>query len=215
MSSSSLKSQYAKWLWMLVIADLIFVLLLLVPGIPYGASLAELGNWRLVTTVVVPVIVLLLVNVLPHKVKCMLVYWKPYGWLPGSEVFTKYGPGDARVDMEALERNVGSLPIEPGKQNSRWYQLFKQIENEPEIMEAHRNFLMYRDMAVITLPFIALAPVCLYFAGASSGAQWLGGGVLVLQYVLTAVSARHSGVRFVTNVIAVHSARKVSVAMLA
>ena len=44
MSSKSLKSEYAKWLWMLVIADLIVVLLFLVPGIPSGASLAELGN---------------------------------------------------------------------------------------------------------------------------------------------------------------------------
>lgn len=63
--------------------------------------------------------VLLLVNVLPHKTKYMLVYWKPYGWLPGCEVFSRYGPGDVRVDMEALERNVGSLLTDPAKQNSR------------------------------------------------------------------------------------------------
>lgn len=92
------------------------------------------------------------------------------------------------------------------------YQLYKLIENEPEITEAHKNFLMYRDMAVLSLPFIALAPACLYFAGASPGAQWLGAGVFVVQYLLTAVSARHSGIRFVTNVVAVHSARKVTAA---
>lgn len=116
--------------------------------------------------------------------------------------------------MDALARNVGSLPTDPGKQNSRWCQLYKQIENEPEITEAHGNFLMYRDMAVLSLPFIALAPVCLYFAGASPDAQWLGAGIFLSQYLLTAVSARHSGIRFVTNVVAVHSARSVPAAVV-
>lgn len=139
----------------------------------------------------------------------MVVYWRRYGWLPGCQVFSKYAPEDVRVDMEALERNVGPLPSDPGKQNSRWYQLFKQIEKEPEIEEAHKSFLMYRDMAVLSLPFIGLAPVCLYFAGASPGAQWFGAGLFFVQYLLTAVSARHSGIRFVTNVAAIHSARKV------
>jgi len=210
MSTTTLKSQYMKWLVMLAIADLIIVLLFLVPGFSTGASLAELGNWRLLTTIVIPVLIVLMVNVLPHKVKCMLVYWKPHGWLPGCAVFTKFGPGDVRIDMEALERNVGMLPTEPHKQNARWYQLYKQIENEPEIAEAHRSFLMYRDMAVLSLPFIALAPLFLYFSGSSPGPQWLGATLFTVQYLLTAISGRNNGIRFVTNVLAVHSARNVS-----
>lgn len=208
MSSKSLKSEYAKWLWMLAVADLIVVLFFLVPGVPSGASLAEVGNWRLLTTVIIPIVVLLVVNVLPHKAKCMLVYWKPYGWLPGCEVFSKYARDDVRINMQTLTKNVGALPTDPGEQNSRWYQLYKQIENEPEITEVHRSFLMYRDMAVFSLPFIALAPLCLHFAGASPQAQWIGAGIFFVQYLLTALSARHSGIRFLTNVLAVHSARK-------
>lgn len=210
MSSRSLKSEYAKWLWMLVLADLVVVLLFLAPGVPSGASLAELGNWRLLTTVVVPVVVLLLVNVLPHKLKCVLVYWRPYGWLPGCEAFSKYGPADVRIDMDALARHVGPLPKEPGKQNARWYQLYKQVEDEAEVAEAHKGFLMYRDMAVLSIPFIAMVPSVLFFAGASPGAQWIGAVVFAVQYLLSAVSARNSGVRFVTNVLAVHSSRRVS-----
>jgi len=71
----------------------------LVPGVPSGANLAEGGNWRLLTTVIIPIVVLLVVNVLPHKAKCMLVYWKPYGWLPGCEVFSKYACDDVRINM--------------------------------------------------------------------------------------------------------------------
>lgn len=208
MSEKSLKSQYQKWLWLLAVADMIALLLL--AGVPANVSLTGLANWRLLTTVVIPVVVLLVVNVLSNKMKCVLVYWKRYGWLPGCEVFTKYGLDDPRIDMDALRRNAGPLPTNPGKQNALWYRLYKQVENQPEISEAQRNFLMYRDMAVWSLPFILLAPVILYLAGASPLAQWLSAGLFVVQYVLTAVSSRHSGIRFVTSVLALHSVRATS-----
>src|SRR5262245_22425292 len=132
MSSKSLKSEYAKWMWMLAMTDLIVVLLFLMPGVPSGATLSELGNWRLLTTVVVPVVVLLLVNVLPHSVKAMLVYWRQHGWLPGCEAFSKLAPADPRINIQALTKNVGALPAAPREQNARWYQLYKLVENEPE-----------------------------------------------------------------------------------
>lgn len=208
MSSKSLKPEYAKWLWLVLTADVV-VLLLLVPGFS-SKSFEELVNWRLLTTVLIPVVVSLLVNVLPNELKAMAVYWKPYGWLPGREAFTKYGPNDPRVDMEALEANVGPLPTESRKQNARWYQLYKLVEDEAEIRDAQKSFLMYRDMAVLSLPFIALAPVCLYQVGVPLGGQWLGAGLFAVQYLLTAVSARHSGIRFVANVVAIHSARRIA-----
>lgn len=210
MNQKSLKAEYQKWLWLLALADLALILLFLVPGFPTDGNLMELGNWKLVTTVVVPIGILLIVNVLPHKLKCMLVYWRPYGWLPGCEVFSKFAPDDPRIDMIALSKNVGPLPSESSEQNSRWYQLYKKVENEPEITEAHRSFLMYRDMAALSLPFVGLTPICLYFAGAAPAAQWISAIVFAIQFVLTALSARWSGIRFVCNVIAVHSARKVS-----
>ena len=115
--------------------------------------------------------------------------------------------------METLSKNVGSLPNEAGAQNSRWYQLYKLVENQTEILEVHRSFLMYRDMATLSLPFIGLTPLCLYFAGATKEAQWMGSGIFLVQFLLTAISARWSGVRFVCNVLAIHSARKVAGAL--
>ncbi|MEX6725797.1 hypothetical protein [Parapedomonas caeni] len=214
MSSKSLKADYQKWLWMLAIADIVVILLFLVPGISSDASLSSLAHWRLLTTIIVPVGVLLLVNALPHKLKCMLVYWKPYGWLPGCEVFSKFASGDVRIDMKALAKHVGKLPSGQNEQNARWYQLYKLVENEPEITEVHRNFLMYRDMATLSLPFIVLAPLSLFWAGASVEAQWGGAAIFLIQFLLTAISARWSGIRFVCNVLALHSARPIEGAKL-
>lgn len=207
----SLKSLNMKWLVLLAVADVLVVLFFVAPELVKGASLTEVGVGRVLTTTVMPVVVLLIVNVLPHSVKSMLVYWRPLGVLPGTEAFTKYGPADPRIDMEALKKNVGELPAGPVEQNSKWYKLYKQVANEPEVVEAHKLFLMYRDMAVMSLALVVLVPVALSVVGAASTGSWLALGVFFFQYLVTALSARWSGIRFVCNVIAVHSVSEIAV----
>lgn len=206
----SIKSLNMKWLVMLATADVLFVLLFVVPEVLNEATLTQIGISRILSTAVMPVVVLLVVNVLPHNVKSTLVYWKPLGVLPGFEAFTKYGPRDPRIDIAALKKNVGSLPTEPAEQNSKWYKLYKMVPDEPEVMEAHKLFLLYRDMAVLSLPLIALVPLSLNFVGATNSVLSLAAGLFTIQYLLTAFSARWSGIRFVCNVLAVHSTKKVS-----
>jgi len=41
---------------------------------------------------------------------------------------------------------------------------------------------------------------------------WICATLLLVQYLLTAVSARHPGVRFVCNVLSIHVAKKVTAA---
>ena len=209
----SLKSLNMKWFGLLAVADVLAVLLFIAPEVVIGTSFTQVGIERVVSTMVMPVVVLLIVNVLPHNVKSMLVYWKPLSVLPGCEAFTKYGPGDPRIEMAALRKNVGALPTDPTEQNSKWYKLYKQVPDEPEVVEAHRLFLMYRDMAVMSLALMILVPLGLLFARAASLAPWLAAGLFTVQYFVTALSARWSGIRFVCNVLAVHSARKATTPM--
>jgi len=209
-SERSLKSLNMKWLVLLAVADVLVVLFFVAPELVKGASLTQVGIGRLLTATVMPVVVLLIVNVLPHNVKSALVYWKPIGVLPGTEAFTKYGPADPRIDLAALKKNVGTLPTDPTEQNTRWYKLYKQVPDEPEVVEAHKLFLMYRDMEVMSLTLILLAPAVLVLVGAGPSASWIAAGLFVIQYLVTALSARWSGIRFVCNVLAVHSARKVA-----
>jgi hypothetical protein len=206
----SLKSINMKWLVLLAAADVLFVLLFVAPDLLNGVALTQIGIGRVLTTTVMPVVILLIVNVLPHDVKSMLVYWKPLGVLPGCEAFTKYGPRDPRIDMAALKKNVGALPTESTEQNSKWYKLYKQVPSEPEVQEAHKLFLMYRDMAVLSLPLVALVPLSLSVVGVANSTLALAAGLFVVQYLLTALSARWSGIRFVCNVLAIHSARKIT-----
>ena len=209
-SERSLKSLNMKWLVLLAVADILMVLVFIVPDAVSNSTLTQLGISRALTATVMPVLVLLVVNALPHDIKSMLVYWKPRGVLPGCEAFSKYGPADPRIDMSALKKNVGTLPSDPTEQNSKWYKLYKQVANEPEVIEAHKLFLMYRDMAVMSLPLIFLVPLSLYSVSIGQETLWLAAGLFLAQYLLSAFSARWSGIRFVCNVLAVHSAKKIS-----
>jgi hypothetical protein len=209
-SERSLKSLNMKWLVSLVGCDLVLVVLFVVPELVSAASVTQLGIARGLAVVVLPVVVLLIGNVLPANTKAMLVYWRPLGVLPGAESFTKYGPSDPRIDMVALKKNVGVLPTDAREQNSKWYKLYKMVENQTEVSSAQKDFLMYRDMAVMSLPLMVLVPLGLYFMGVHANGLWICAGLFLVQYILTAISARHAGIRFVCNVLAIHAAKKVT-----
>jgi len=112
--------------------------------------------------------------------------------------------------VTSLKKNVGAFPTDPVEQNSRWYKLYKLVASEPEVAESHKQFLMYRDMAVMSLALAALAPAALRAQDAPTSVQWLAIAMFMAQYLVTAVSARWSGIRFVCNVLAVHSAKKIA-----
>ena len=204
------KSLNMKWLVALATFDLIIVVFFVVPELVNGAAATKLGIARGIATVALPVIILLIINVLPANVKAMLVYWKPLNSLPGSEAFTKYAPADPRIDMVSLKRNVGALPTDPREQNAKWYKLYKKVETHMEVASAQKDFLMYRDMAVLSLFLLLLVPLGLYLNGVGIGPLLVSGGLFFVQYILTAISARHAGVRFVCNVLALHSAKRIT-----
>jgi hypothetical protein len=206
----SLKSLNMKWLVLLAIADVMAVLFFVAPEIVGGASLTQVGLGRVLTATVVPVAVLLIINALPHDVKSMLVYWRPLGVLPGCEGFTKHGPADPRIDMASLKKNVGILPTDPTEQNSKWYKLYKQVPNDPEVVEAHKLFLMYRDMAVMSLALMLMVPTTLAISSVPYQKLLVAAGVFATQYLVTALAARWSGIRLVCNVLAIHSVRTIT-----
>jgi len=126
--------------------------------------------------------------------------------LPGSEAFTKHALSDPRVDMAALERSFGPLPVTPREQNALWYKMYKSVGSEPAVSQVHRAFLFTRDYACLTL----VAFLILGIAGLiqiPSRTTALGFiGLLAVQFLLARRAARTHGVRFVTTVLALKSA---------
>lgn len=204
--SDTLKAANIKWLVMLAMLDAAVVLLFIAPELVDASMMAIV---RASVSPLLPVAVLLLTGLLSHEAKARLIYWRIAHPLPGSQAFTKHAPADARIDMKALAKNVGALPTEPGEQNAKWYKLYRLVSDDPAVAHAHRLYLMYRDMAAMSLLLVPLVPAALWYAGAVPASRWVAGGLFALQYVVCAISARHSGTRFVCNVLAIHSTRKV------
>ncbi|QOK96846.1 hypothetical protein HF909_10665 [Ralstonia pseudosolanacearum] len=207
--SHVLKDANIKWLVMLAILDAAVVLLFIAPELVDASKMVML---RASASPLLPVVVLLLTGLLSHEAKARLVYWRIKNPLPGSQAFTKYAPADARINMKTLAKNVGALPTDPGEQNARWYKLYRLVGDDPAVSHAHKLYLMYRDMAAMSLLLIPLVPAALWYAGAPSTSRWIAGGLFALQYVVCAIGARNSGTRFVCNVLAVHSTTKVKAA---
>jgi hypothetical protein len=204
--AKSLKSGNLPWLASLTAFDILIVIVFVFPMLLNVASLTQASVARALATLVAPVVVLLLTGLLPHSLKASLVYWKLNDALPGHEAFTKHGPSDVRVDMAALRAQLGELPTVPSDQNRLWFKLYRATENAPTVLEAHKMYLLYRDMAAISLLLLIFTPVGLYLSGFGIGAMSTTAGLFALQYLIAAISARHSGIRLVTNVIAIHSA---------
>ena len=205
----SLKSLNMKWLVMLVTLDLFVVLFFAAPEIIKDATLHQLAM-RGLATLVVPVVVLLLTGMLSHDAKATLVYWKIVNAMPGCHAFTKHGPADIRVDMVALKKNVGELPIDPAEQNKRWFKLYKMVDSDSVVVEAHKMYLLYRDIAAMSLPLIVLGPLGLYVVGVSTATLYIIAGFFLLQFLMSVAGARNSGRRFVCNVLSIHSTKKVT-----
>jgi hypothetical protein len=209
-SDRSLKALNMKWLVMLASLDILVVLLFLAPDFLKDASWSAVAVMRGLVTALLPVIVLLLTGMLSHATKAQLVYWKVANPYPGCEAFTRHGPADIRIDMVALKKNVGELPTDPAEQNKKWFKLYNMVGDDRAVVEAHKLYLMYRDMAAMSLPLAVLAPIGLYVLNAPSISLPMTAVLFAVQFVVCCLGARHAGTRFVCNVLSIHSTKKVT-----
>lgn len=201
----SLKSLNMKWLVMLATLDVVIVLLFVAPEFIKDATWSTVAVMRGLVTALLPVIVLLLTGMLSHELKARLVHWKWTHPYPGCEAFSRHGLADARIDMAALKKNIGDLPIGAAEQNKTWFKLYKLVNDDKAVVEAHKLYLMYRDMSAISLPLVALVPLGLWLGGAPPSALWITLLVFTIQFVVCCLCARNSGTRFVCNVLSIHS----------
>ena len=134
--------------------------------------------------------------------KARIVFWRWMDPLPGSRAFSKYGPEDPRINMTVISSKLGPLPKTDREQNNAWFGLYKKVQNEPAVLDAHRTFLLYRDYTFLSLLFlVVLTPIALWRVPILStvGLYTL---LLIGQFLLARNAAAERGRRFVTNVLA-------------
>jgi hypothetical protein len=201
----SLKDQYRWQLWLIIAVNSLFF---------YGvvqANAIKVDGLRAIftdTSNLAPIGIALVISTvlngfLSADNKARLVFLRWRNPLPGHRVFSEYAVSDPRIDLaELFKIHGGDLPFDPVEQNRVWYRMFKSIEKEPAINQAHRDFLLLRDytgLSFLFFLFLGAAGLCA-IPSAKVGATYLV--VLALQYVVVRQAASNCGIRFATTVLA-------------
>lgn len=134
--------------------------------------------------------------------KARLVYLRWRDPLPGGEAFTRWIDSDHRIDRPALVARFGPFPTGRGEQGRLFYRLYKTVANQPQVVDANREFLFCRDAAVLGLFVSVLFGTVALAVDASWTARALYWSGLVVVEALFVRAARKSGVRLVRNTLA-------------
>lgn len=204
-TSRSLKSENMKWLVMLATFDAVCLVGFAIPELVSGVAPGTLTIARTSLTAAAPVLVLLLTGSMSSDFKASLVFWRWNDPLPSSEAFSRYAHKDQRVDVAGLERKLGMLPSVGREQSAAWYRLYREHADATPVAENHKLFLLYRDMAAMTLPLIVVVPAVLLWLGSTTRVSMGALLLLLLQFFAAVAGARHNGVRMVCTVLALSS----------
>ena len=157
--------------------------------------------------VITPIGAFVLDGLLSADTKARVVYWRFKHPLPGSRAFSVHLKKETRADPERLVRQWGVFPDDPAEQNRLWYRIYRSVEKELRVHEAHRAWLFSRDLTAYTVLFVVIFGIATLVSDALWPIGWWYLAGLTTQYVTAMTAARNYGVRFVRTVLAVASQR--------
>lgn len=209
-SSKTLKSRNLAWLVATLTLDIIVLLVLAFHTVIQDLTPTAISAAHISLTVMLPIPALILSSLISADYKAILVFWRIQHPLPGSRSFSVHAPSDHRIDLSKLKKHIGEFPVGEREQNAKWYGLYKQVDSEPSVVDSHKNYLLFRDIAAMSLLLVPVLPVVMYFVGVDTPRILISTTWFLGQYLITSIAARTTGIRFVQNVLAVHASRRVA-----
>jgi hypothetical protein len=204
----SLKTQNAVRLALLLIANLaVFAAATRGDSLLSGLSAKSMDDLRqLIPAGLAATVVGLLTSQIPSETKARLIFMRRRDPLPGCRAFTHYAQQDARIDTQRLTQIVVNLPSEPREQNATWYRLYRAVQEDPAVIDAHRQFLFARDYATMMVMLaLALLPLAVFLSDGARPVLVLG-ALFLIQTAIAIRAARVNGERLVCNVLALTTA---------
>ena len=170
------------------------------------------GSWLTLGKVItVPAVTALLLGVIgwaaPREWKETLIFWRlGEKCLPSSQAFGRIAASDPRIDEQRLLDQLGSFPVEPGKQTSAWYAIYRRHIDEPAVIDAHGAYLLYREMTGLVVTGLAAVLTGGVYFHQSWKTLLVNIGLLIVEYLIVMLAARNSAEHLVANVLAIASA---------
>ena len=201
-----LKNKNSKYLWLFIGVNIAIFL-----SISIGKQLAYATVehfWQKVSAkdgliaICIPLVTVVLNGLLGDMAKARIVFWRWRNPLPGCRAFSQLMHTDPRIDVDALKVICGgNFPEDPKEQNALWYKHYKKNSNSITVLEAHKAYLLTRDMTALSLLFVFLFSVGAILTPVEWKIRILYSLILLAQYLFLSTSARHYGNRFVLNVL--------------
>lgn len=155
-----------------------------------------------------PLVLTIACGLLPASWKASLVFWRIKNALPGCRAFRELAKSDPRIDESRLRIKLGNTPMNPHDENAVWYRCYKAVQDHVTVREAHKQFLLNRDLTGISFLFFVFGTLAVSLSGASLVNIAVYAAITMLQYVVFAVVARNHGNRFVCNVLVEYQNRR-------
>jgi len=145
---------------------------------------------------------IILEGIIYSDLKAILVFWRFKNPLPGHQAFSVIALKDPRINMKKLESLFpDGLPQEPSDQNSKWYKLYRQFSERPIVYDAHKSFLLTRDLAALTIVLMPFCFVAHLFWNTPAITVFYHLLLLLGITVVISLSSQNHGKRFVANVL--------------
>ena len=199
----SAKKGLLGWISAFVGFDMVILGALLVPQLQTSALDPQMVTGAL-TSLLTPPLLLLLSALFSPDFKASLAFWRVRWALPGHRAFSHYLRGDTRIDVAALGRRIGPFPSEPAAQNVEWYRIYRLHRTDEAVLDANRRFLLFRDLATVSALLAIGIPAALKLVGWGTAIA-PAAAVFAVQYLLSAIAAQQTGIRFVRTVLAIES----------
>ena len=170
------------------------------------------GNWTAIGKVVaVPAVVTLLLGLIgwaiPREWKETIIFWRLGNkCLPSSRAFSQIADSDPRINFGRLSGLYGPFPLEPAKQTSTWYAIYRRHLSEPSVEDAHGAYLLYREMVCLVGVSIMGTLIASVYFRLFWKSTLICVGFLVIEYIAVMLAARFSAEHLVANVLAIASA---------
>lgn len=200
-----LKDQYRWQLWIIVAVNTLFLYGVIQENAIKVDGLRAIftGAQNLLPVGAALIVATVLNGLLSADAKARVVFLRWYHALPGHRAFSEHAARDPRIDVAVLKKiHGGPLPADPIEQNRTWYRMYKSIENDPAVRQAHRDYLSMRDYAGLGAVFFVFYGAVGLFTIPSMRVGLMYLVILAAQFVLVRQAACNYGTRFVTTVLA-------------
>jgi hypothetical protein len=152
-------------------------------------------------------ILVMLTNLLTHNLKHKIVFTRIKDEMPAGRI-DKLCHKDQRIDCQAAQEkwpDIFASETSPADRNSLWYrQIYKPVQDTNPVQQAHRSFLLYRDVMTGAIMLLIIATGWNFWGSPEligelvSEVFW----VLGLFGLISLIAARNAGNRFVVNAVA-------------